>query len=317
MDNFSYSILAYYLFTPVANPQAEVAAHHAFFTSRDVTSRIYISEQGINGQMSASLADGEAYMEWLKAKPEFAAIQFKIQPHHEHVFPRTTVKYRQQLVALDQEVNLQQRGDYLSPAEWKAMLEADEAPLLLDVRNDYEWKLGHFEGAVSPPCTTFRDFLNFAEQLKSRTDPQNTPVMMYCTGGIRCELFSSVLKEKGFQKVYQLEGGVINYGKKQGDAHWLGKLFVFDDRLAVPLEEHSTAPVIGKCHHCDAPNETYHNCANMDCNELFLCCSNCVREWKGCCQEACVTAPRVRPYHQVSHKPFRKSHHYVQLKGVS
>lgn len=137
---------------------------------------------------------------------------------------------------------------------------------------------------------------------------------MYCTGGIRCELYSALLKEKGFEKVYQLNGGIINYGLEEGSKHWNGKLFVFDDRLSVPISEEE-APVIGKCHHCDAPTETYINCANMDCNELFLCCPDCLKEHKGACQTTCENAPRTRPYQEHSaHKPFRRSHNYFKNK---
>lgn len=134
---------------------------------------------------------------------------------------------------------------------------------------------------------------------------------MYCTGGIRCELYSAILKEKGFENVYQLNGGVIGYGLEQGNKHWLGKLFVFDDRLAVPISQEGESPVIGKCHHCGKDNENYYNCANMDCNHLFLCCPECLKEFTGCCCSQCQQATRVRPYHeQNAHKPFRRWYHY-------
>lgn len=303
-----YYVLAYYLFVPISNPQEEVAAHLEFFNGRDAASRIYISEDGINGQMSAIQEDAEAYIEWMHARPLFKDIHFKIHLHHENVFPRLTIKYRRQLVAVDQKVDLELGGDHLSPDEWQRMLAKKEERVLLDVRNDYEWQVGRFEGAALPPCKTFREFSAYADELKETTDPVRTPVMMYCTGGIRCELYSAILKEKGFEKVYQLEGGIINYGLKQGSTHWLGKLFVFDDRLAIPISEEE-APVIGTCHHCGAANDNYYNCANMDCNELFLCCKSCLDHHVGCCQPACQTAPRLRPYNQQNpHKPFRRQH---------
>src|SRR5262249_2982579 len=119
----------------------------------------------------------------------------------------------------------------------------------------------------------------------------------------------------GFEKVYQLEGGVINYGHKQGSDHWLGKLFVFDDRMAVPISDKSSSPVVGSCHHCLTPIEAYYNCANMDCNELFLCCPECLKKFSGCCQENCMQAKRLRPYHhQHPHKPFRKWYTYFNEK---
>ncbi|MGE4574582.1 MULTISPECIES: oxygen-dependent tRNA uridine(34) hydroxylase TrhO [Parachlamydia] len=309
-----YYVLAYYHFTPLENPREEVISHQKFFKDRDVSSRIYISEQGINGQMSASDQDAEAYMNWLHAKPDFATVEFKLHTHHEHVFPRKSVKYRKNLVAYDKAVNLNLRGEHVSPKKWREMLEDQEHKILIDVRNDYEWKVGHFENAELPPCETFRDFDGYSDNLKEQVDPKKTPVMMYCTGGIRCELYSSILKEKGFEKVYQLHGGVINYGLQEGSSHWKGKLFVFDDRMTVPISEEESE-VIAKCHHCGVSAESYYNCANMDCNHLFICCSDCLLELAGCCKEACKDAPRVRPYHdQNPHKPFRKWHNYFTEK---
>jgi UPF0176 protein len=314
MKDNAYDVLAYYSFTTIPDPHREVKAHHAFFKGRNLTSRIYISEQGINGQMSGLREDAQAYIEWMKNNPLFSQMPFKIHPYHENVFPRQTIKYRKQLVALDEEVDLSLIGEHLSPANWKALLEKDQHAVLLDVRNDYEWEVGRFDGAVCPPCETFREFKAYAQELKQNVDPSTTPVMMYCTGGIRCELYSSLLKKEGFTQVYQLEGGVINYGLKQGTDHWLGKLFVFDDRMTVPISEEE-APVIGKCHNCSSPSESYYNCANMDCNRLFLCCPDCLKQLQGCCHSDCQAAPRVRPYHQQdAHKPFRKWYQYFQKK---
>lgn len=310
MSKTNFFVLAYYHFTSIADPHQEVMQHKAFLKDLNMTCRIYISEQGINGQTSGVQEDAEAYMRWMHMNPLFEKMIFKIHTHHENVFPRQTVKYKKQLVALDEEIDLDQAGDHLAPEKWKEMLANGEQKILLDVRNDYEWSVGRFEGAECPPCETFREFKTYADDLKSKVDPKETPVMMYCTGGIRCELYSALLKKGGFEKVYQLDGGVINYGLKQGSKHWLGKLFVFDDRLTVPISE-ETSPVIGQCHHCHVPNENYYNCANMDCNHLFLCCPPCLSHFAGCCSSDCQSSPRLRPYHhQNPHKPFRKWYHY-------
>lgn len=314
----NYWVLAYYIFTPIEDPKAEVALHKAFFDQGDMACRIYISEEGINGQMSAFHTDAQKYIEWMHGRKEFSKIEFKIHTHHEHAFPKKTIKYRKQLVAIDAKVDLTKRGEHVSPARWKELLTQEKQRVLLDVRNEYEWKVGRFEGAELPPCDTFREFVAYADRLKETVDVKTTPVMMYCTGGIRCELYSSILKERGFDTVYQLDGGVIGYGLKEGSDHWLGKLFVFDDRLTVPIDPNTKAPVIGKCHHCNKPAESYYNCANMDCNELFLCCPECLTTNKGCCCEACQEAPRLRPHQpQDSHKPFRKWYNYEVKKGTT
>ncbi len=311
-ENQPYFVLAFYCYTPLLDPIALIKEHKLFFHQRDVTSRIYISEDGINGQMSGLKSDIEAYMEWMHTKTEFENMPFKIHFWHENVFPKQIVKYRKQLVALDEKVDLKKTGKHLTPKEWKEKLSTENPPLLLDIRNEYEWEVGRFEGAECPPCQTFREFKDYAHTLKSTVNPESTPVMMYCTGGIRCEPYSAYLHQQGFQEIYQLEGGVINYGLKEGSQHWLGKLFVFDDRLTVPINEDET-PVIGSCHHCKDNSESYYNCSNMDCNNLFLCCPSCVKAYFGCCSKSCQESPRLRPYQDQSpHKPFRKKHHYVQ-----
>lgn len=313
-DQNPYLIVAFYHLVTVTDPEAEVENHRVFFQGRDIRSRIYLSESGINCQMSAAAQDARDYMAWITSRPEFCAAKFKVDPYHTHVFPKLIVKYRQQLVAFDAEVDFSKCGEHVSPQVWKEMLETDDDHVVLDIRNDYEWEVGRFESAERPPCQTSRGFKEYAKRLKEKIDPKKTPVMMYCTGGIRCELFSALLKEDGFERVYQLDGGVINYGHQEGTKHWLGKLFVFDDRMAAPISDQS-APVVGSCHYCGTPNEAYYNCANMDCNELFLCCPNCLKEFGGCCQTSCIQGKRVRPYHhQDPHKPFRKWYTYFREK---
>ncbi len=308
-----YQVIAYYQFSPIANPQEEVAAQKKYLADKDATSRIYVSEEGINGQMSILKTNAQAYMDWMRSREPFRDVVFKVQDYHEHAFPRLTVKVRKQLVALDLSVDLSLKGEHVTPHQWVEMLK-DENKFLIDVRNDYEGLVGHFEGAEQPSCDEFRHFPNYVQELKKRIDPKTTPVMMYCTGGIRCELFSALMRQEGFEKVYQLSGGVLGYAKEMGSKHWLGKLFVFDDRLTVPLDDQPNA-IVGKCHHCETSIESYYNCANMDCNRLYLCCTECLNKYAGCCQETCQTAPRVRPYHhQDPHKPFRKWYHYAKEK---
>ena len=304
-----YAVLAFYSLVPLKDPHSEVIRHKEFLASRDFKCRIYISEQGINGQASGSLLVAQEYMEWLHSDLRFSTISFKIHAAAEHPFPNTTVKYRRQLVAIDCDVDLSDVGEHVSAQQWKEMLaHREEGTLLLDVRNDYEWEAGHFEGAELPKLDTFRQFPLYAKELKERYDPANTPVMMYCTGGIRCEFYSAILKKEGFEKVYQLDGGVIQYGLDEGSEHWRGKLFVFDDRLVVPIGDQGET--IGQCHHCSVDNDVYYNCANMDCNKLFFCCLSCLKEHKGCCSALCLTHGRVRPYSENA-KPFRKQPHDI------
>ncbi len=300
-----YNVLAYYHIGPIENPELEVAKHKEFFQNRDFTGRIYISKEGINGQSSGSEQAAKEYIEWLTADPRFKDIDFKIHRSERHAFPKMTVKVRKQLVAIDCEVDFSQIAEHISPADWKKKLE-EKSPdtLLIDVRNDYEWEVGHFEGAELPKLETFREFPAYAKKLKTEVDPKKTQVMMYCTGGIRCEFYSAVLRQEGFEKVYQLDGGVIGYGLEEGADHWKGKLFVFDDRLVVPISEEPAAP-IAHCSLCQTACDVYYNCANMDCNKLFISCLSCLKEHRGCCCSACEEAGRVRPYKEDA-VPFRK-----------
>jgi len=298
-------VLAYYFITPIDDPALEVARHKEFFEGRDVSSRIYISGEGINGQMSASVEDGRAYMDWVRSDSRFADVEFKIQQWPVHPFPRVTVKVREQLVAMDCHVDFSKGADHVSAAEWRDMLESNRDYLKVDVRNDYEWDVGHFEGFERPECQTFRDFPGYVEQLKEGCEPEQTDVMICCTGGIRCEFYGPLLKEAGFRNVYQLQGGIIKYGEKERGRHWKGKLFVFDDRMAVDVNPDSDE-VVGRCHHCSAPSDQFVNCANVECNNLFLCCSNCLESHKGCCCDDCKEAPRVRDYREAIGHPFRR-----------
>ena len=193
----SHLVLAYYYFTSIENPALEVVRHKEFFLTRDIKGRIYISSNGINGQMSATHQAAEEYMLWLRSDPRFEGVEFKIHLHTEHCFPRATVKVRPQLVAMDVAVDMNKTGTHVSAEEWKEMLEKkDDQTILLDVRNDYEWEIGHFEGADLPTLEQFREFPTYAKKLKEKCDPKKTKVMMYCTGGIRCEVYSALLDRK-------------------------------------------------------------------------------------------------------------------------
>jgi UPF0176 protein len=315
----NYWVLAYYKFTHIEHPEEVVSQHHAFFADKDITCRIYVSSEGINGQLSGRQDHAQEYIDWFKRDARFSDVEIKIHHWHENVFPRKTVKLKSQIVALDAKVDPAKGGDHVEPEQWKEMLESrDDKTLVLDVRNDYEWEVGHFEGATLPDLDKFRDFTSYAKQLKESRDPKVTKVMMYCTGGIRCELYSALLKQEGFEKVFQLQGGVIKYGQKMGTDDWRGKLFVFDDRLTIAIDEKEGGEVISQCRHCGELSDLYYNCANMDCNDLFICCPECAEKMKGCCSETCESAPRLRPFIKTERpKPFRRQHELTQETAPS
>lgn len=306
-----YIVLAYYHFLKppeaIEDPHKLVKMHLQFLKDKDVKARVYINEEGISGQMSIHEKDAESYMEWLHGFPYFKEMEFKVHLSEEHAFAKLTVKYRKELVALGVKVDMSLAGEHVSPQAWKEMIQSkDQNTILVDVRNHYEWRVGHFEGAILPNLETFRDFNDYIDQLKLQYNAENTKVMMYCTGGIRCEVYSALMKQKGFDTVYQLNGGVIKYGLEEGQKHWKGKLFVFDDRMVVSISEEE-AEAISVCDHCGVKADVYYNCANMDCNELFISCPECAKKMQGCCCDSCITQPRVRPFVETTNpKPFRK-----------
>ncbi len=300
-------VLAYYVIEKITNPTEVIKKHKAFLEKMDSRGRIYVSHEGINAQLSLIEEDVEAYLEFLKSDPFFDSADVKMHHWHEHPFAKLTVKERQQLCAIDVDVDFSQRGEHITPSEWKKQIEKrDGQTIVIDVRNNYESEVGYFEGAIKPDLDSFREFPEFAKSLKDKFNPETTTVLMYCTGGIRCEYYSPLLKKEGFKEVYQLSGGVIRYGMEEGNDLWHGKLFVFDDRLVVDIAKLKNHD-IGNCHSCSCKTSKYYNCANMDCNKLFLSCLCCCEEKSGCCSNECLENGRVRPYDRQDHpRPFRK-----------
>lgn len=307
METPIFYYLTFYHFVAIEDPALEVKRHKDFFKNLNIKSRIYIAKDGINAVLSAPAEEAERYMEWMKADPRFNSVWFKIHKGSEHSLPHQTVKQRKQLVALDVAIDHKDTGAYLTPEQWASFIEKrDENTLIIDVRNNYESAVGYFEGAERPDLKTFRQFPQYTKDLAKKYDPKKTKVMTYCTGGIRCELYTALLKNEGFEQVYQLHGGVVHYGETLGSKHWKGKLFMFDDRLAIPLEQKETAPV-GSCHHCHTASDRLCNCAHMACNELFISCPSCAEKFEGCCSESCQKQEHRRPFVALENpKPFRR-----------
>ncbi|KAM3318781.1 hypothetical protein ACQJBY_036131 [Aegilops geniculata] len=358
-DESEFVVVTFYKLVPVDDPRAEVAAHLHFLQGRDmdIHGRIYMNQQGINAQVlqySGPRKDAMAYADWLRTDPRFSDILVQISPALTgHAFPRLKLRYKQSLVQLEGGschlplVEPSMRASPLTPSEWREKLEArkrleTEAAgdtsegrklLLLDVRNDYEWDIGHFEGAKRPNVDCFRSTsFGLSEQEMDSTDPlhgvdkENTDILMYCTGGIRCDVYSTILREKGFGNLYTLKGGVSNYLKCQGSAEWVGNLFVFDDRLSLPPAKFAegageegggdngelwSSRWLGRCYVCgsDVEELRHRNCASIDCNRLYLCCGGCLEKLRGCCCSECMGAPRLRPL-LPGHQRYDKWHLY-------
>jgi len=287
-----YQILLFYKFVPVADAVSERDALLAICKQLDLKGRIIVAPEGINGTVSGLVENCDAYRAWMDAHPLFGETEYKIDPVEGHAFGRLSVKARAEIVTLGHECEpWEKTGRHLEPAEFKAMLET-ENPLILDIRNDYEFEVGRFKGAVRPDVKTFKEFPDW---LRTVIEPgEERPILTYCTGGIRCEKLTAYLVDQGIENVYQLHGGIVTYGKDpetQGE-HWEGVCYVFDDRVTVPIGPNVTP--VTRCLHCGVEIARFINCASVDCNRQFTCCEACEEKFSRSCSEACIHAERRR-----------------------
>lgn len=303
-----YKVILYYNFNEIKEPERFCKEHKKFCKEIGLKGRIYINKEGINGTVGGTFDQVEAYEKFLTGLPGFENTEFKTDECDYNPFAKMICKLRDEIVSLHMDgVNPAYGGNHLSPAEWRAVMESGEDYVMIDVRNNYESKIGHFEGALTPDLDNFYDFPQWLEESEISKD---TKVLMYCTGGIRCEKFSVLMKDQGWDDVNQLHGGILRYAKEEQGKHFKGKCFVFDDRLVVPVDPANLEP-IATCEITGKPADTYVNCANMQCNKLFVCSEEGARIMEGCCSEECKQSEYKRPFDpENAFKPFRKWYNY-------
>lgn len=288
----SYTVLLYYRFAPVEDPEHFRSEHLRWCEAHGVLGRIYIASEGINGTCAGSPDAMDAYQRWLRAWPGMGPTAFKMDSSEVMPFRHLRVRVRPTLVNLgpgSESIDPAEGGEHLSPQAWRRFLESDTPYLLLDVRNRVEADVGRFRGATPAPYDAFHAFGAWVEALDA---PKDEPVLMYCTGGIRCEKFSVLLRKQGYEKVYQLDGGILNYAHEEGGAHFEGDVVVFDDRMTVSIGGEPNPH--GRCIWCGTETTRLRNCANMDCHALHLACETCATEEAQCCSKPCQDAPRLR-----------------------
>lgn len=290
-----YRVLLYYNYTHIEDPVTFAKTHLAFCKSLGLKGRILVANEGINGTVSGTIEATDAYMEHMLADERFADTMFKIDESEGHAFRKMFVRPREELVALHLEDDIdphQITGKYLEPKEFKEAL-LDENTVVIDARNDYEFDLGHFRGAVRPDIRNFRELPQWIQDNKEQF--MDKRVVTYCTGGIRCEKFSGWLVKEGFKDVAQLHGGIAMYGKDpevRGEL-WDGKMYVFDDRISVEIN-HVDKQVIGKDWFDGTPCERYINCANPECNRQILCSEENEHKHLGACSYDCAASGNNR-----------------------
>ena len=287
--------ISFYTYAKIRNPQLLRNHLFLFWDSIDILGRIYVAREGINAQLSVQAENFKAFKVHLDSISFLENVRLNIAiEQNMYSFLKLKVKVRNKIVAdgLDDDTfDVTDIGIHVDAKRFNELAE-DNDTVLVDMRNHYESEIGHFKNAVTPDVDTFRDSLDLIEdQLKDYKETKK--LVMYCTGGIRCEKASAYYKHKGFKKIYQLEGGIINYARQVNvlglENKFLGKNFVFDDRRAEKISNH----IIAKCHQCGAPADVHVNCANEACHLLFIQCDACKIEMEQCCSTQCLEINRL------------------------
>ena len=269
-------VLLFYAFTPLADPDAIRLWQRELCTRLNLRGRILISAQGINGTVGGELRDVKRYLRTTREYGAFNDLDVKWSEGTGDDFPKLVVKVRDEIVTFGarDELAVDEHGVVgggirISPERLHELV-AEREVTFFDGRNRIEAAIGRFDGAIVPDVASTREFV--AELDSGRYDHlKSEPIVTYCTGGVRCEVLSSLMVSRGFTEVYQLDGGIARYGERYGDSGlWNGSLYVFDQRMS--LDFSPDAAVIGRCHVCDAPTSTTANCRDPSCREQFVAC---------------------------------------------
>ncbi|MBU0903694.1 MAG: rhodanese-related sulfurtransferase [Firmicutes bacterium] len=296
MENKAYQVLLYYKYVLIDDPVLFAQNHLAACKEIGLLGRILVSHEGINGTVSGTLEQTQAYMEMMKSDERFADMMWKIDAADGHAFKKMHVRAKNEVVHLglgEDDIDPNEiTGQYLTPTEFYEKMQQDDT-IVIDARNDYEFDLGHFRGAVRPDIKNFRDLPAWMRENKEQFEGKK--ILTYCTGGIRCEKFSGWLVKEGYEDVGQLHGGIHNYGtdpEVKGQL-WDGQMYVFDQRIAVPINKVEHV-IVGKDHFDGTPCERYVNCANPECNDKILCSEENEHLYMRSCSDECRTHPRNR-----------------------
>jgi UPF0176 protein len=288
-DTTTYRVLLYYKYVTIEDYEEFAKEHLAFCKELGLKGRILVAKEGINGTVSGTVEQTEAYMNMMHAHPLFKGMVFKIDESEGHAFKKIFVRPRPELVTfrLEDDINPNDlTGKRLKPKEFYEALQQEDV-IVLDGRNDYEYDVGHFRNALRPPVESFREFPEWIRN--NLSEFKDKKVITYCTGGIRCEKLSGFLLREGFKDVSQLDGGIATYSKDPEVKGKLfdGKMYVFDERITVRVNQTEEETVVGKCLHCGTPSEKYINCTYDFCHNHHIVCDACEESHGGYCSEAC------------------------------
>lgn len=285
----NYKILLYYKYINIEDPKGLMEAQRMLCEELGLKGRIIIAKEGINGTVEGLKENTDKYMAVMKADPCFSDVHWKISDGSGESFSNLSIKVRSEIVSAhldDEDVNPNETtGVHLNPEELHKLLNSDEEVYVVDMRNSYEHKVGHFKNSILPPLSNFRDLPKIVAELEHLKDKK---VVTVCTGGVRCEKASGYLIKKGFKDVSQLNGGIVSYMEKFPNQYFKGKLYVFDKRVVMGVDsdkpEHE---VIGRCEKCTGVSENYINCSKPKCHRHFICCVDCVEREGIFCGDQC------------------------------
>lgn len=282
-----FQVLLFYKYITIANPLELRGFYQALCEKYNLTGRTIIAEEGINGTVEGLFEDTENFVQELLEDSRFSDMQIKKSMGYGETFPKLQVKVKPEIVGtrFPKEVDPRVKtAPHLSPEELHSWYENEKDFVVVDMRNSYEYESGHFKNSIDPGMDASRELPELIEKIKEET--KDKTVLTVCTGGVRCEKMSEYLVQSGFKDVYQLDGGMHSYMEKYPGKDFLGTLFTFDNRLVMDFG--GEREVIGTCKRCGATNEQYQNCANAECNMLFLICNDCMStEGPGFCSEKC------------------------------
>lgn len=275
-------ILLFYKFQEIKDIDWFIRNHKRKCKELGIVGKVLVGKEGINGSVAGTAEQMEAYKEFMHSLEGFEDVWFKEELGDEKPFNKMIVRARDEIVSLKKEVDMTRKGKYVNAQEFLEGVENEEV-IILDTRNDYEYQVGKFKGAVNPNIKTFRDFPEFVEKFKEN---KKKKIFMYCTGGIRCEKASLYMEDQGFEDVHQLHGGIINFRQEIPDKGWEGKCFVFDKRLVTKDSEGEN--IISKCFSCGETSDLQRNCKNVSCDDLVVQCAKCQEKLHGCCSKGCM-----------------------------
>ena len=311
--------LSFYKYHQIKNTSLFRDHLYLMWERLDVLGRIYIASEGINAQLSVPSQNFKAFKTKLDSVEFLKEIRLNVAVEQDNFsFLKLKVKIRKNIVAdglSENSFDLSNNGIHVNASEFNSLID-DPNTLLVDMRNHYESEIGHFEGAILPDVDSFRESLPIIEK-KFEKHKKSKNIVMYCTGGIRCEKASAFLKHKGYEKVYQLNGGIIEYAR-QVDQHkinnkFIGKNFVFDHRRSETVSE----KIIANCHQCGEKCDTHINCENEACHLLFIQCEKCAKEYNNCCSEECYNVYSLSIEDQKKLRKGQKNSNQIFKKGRS